>query len=164
MLHITDHHLAVARTLGREDAEAAASWAADGNASAEHIQRVLGMLADGDPEAYDYLPPRPDLSGEWADGRTPLSLLDELGIDHSEPLTGADLDELWHAYEDGVDEAFGTACEVELARWLGQDDGAICLYCDAAIRRAADGAWEDESGACGCGDAEHTPATSERRA
>jgi hypothetical protein len=32
-----------------------------------------------------------------------------------------------------------------------------CRYCTATITKAADGAWEDESGACGCGVGEHEP-------
>jgi hypothetical protein len=32
-----------------------------------------------------------------------------------------------------------------------------CGRCGATITRGADGAWEDEKGACGCGDDEHDP-------
>jgi hypothetical protein len=41
-----------------------------------------------------------------------------------------------------------------------QDDTypITCTYCDQPISQASDGAWEDESGACGCGDGEHSPA------
>lgn len=34
----------------------------------------------------------------------------------------------------------------------------VCDRCGAAIKLAEDGAWEDEKGACGCGDDEHSPA------
>lgn len=34
-----------------------------------------------------------------------------------------------------------------------------CRYCGAAITQASDGAWEDDRGACGCGDSEHEPET-----
>lgn len=34
----------------------------------------------------------------------------------------------------------------------------ICVFCDRAITKAEDGAWEDSSGACGCGDGEHRAA------
>jgi hypothetical protein len=33
----------------------------------------------------------------------------------------------------------------------------ICRHCGTAITLAADGAWDDESGACGCGSGEHEP-------
>lgn len=36
-------------------------------------------------------------------------------------------------------------------------DYAICHFCGDAIWMAADGAWEDSRGACGCGDDEHYP-------
>jgi hypothetical protein len=32
-----------------------------------------------------------------------------------------------------------------------------CRFCDSPITLAGDGAWEDESGACGCGRGEHEP-------
>lgn len=32
-----------------------------------------------------------------------------------------------------------------------------CRYCAAAITLDADGAWNDEAGACGCGIGEHEP-------
>lgn len=35
---------------------------------------------------------------------------------------------------------------------------AQCAKCTQAITQAADGAWVDVSGACGCGDDEHSPA------
>lgn len=34
----------------------------------------------------------------------------------------------------------------------------FCVYCSSRITRSPkDGAWEDSSGACGCGDGEHSP-------
>lgn len=39
----------------------------------------------------------------------------------------------------------------------------ICHYCGTAITLAADGAWEDERGACGCGSDEHEPAAQSMR-
>src|SRR5262245_12994488 len=70
--------IAEARELGAEHARNAAAWVADGNTDTEQIRKVLAMLDAGDPEADDYLPRRPDLSGEWADDPTPLSLYREL--------------------------------------------------------------------------------------
>lgn len=107
--------------LGQEDARASASWAADGNTSPEHIRRVLRMLADGDPQADDYLPARPDLSGEWADARTPRSLFEDItGFDaHAEATFNPDaygecVEALCEAYEQGVTDTFEPACEAAL--------------------------------------------------
>jgi hypothetical protein len=38
---------------------------------------MVAMLDDGDPQAYDFLPAMPDLSGEWADARADP---DEAGV------------------------------------------------------------------------------------
>lgn len=107
-----------ARNLGREHGTSAASWVADGNSEEASMRRLLTMLDDGDPEADDYLPPRPTLSGEWADGMTPRSLFEYVtGFDaHAEASFNADayngvVDALCEAYEAGVDETFTTECE-----------------------------------------------------
>lgn len=106
--------------LGREAAAAAASWAADGRTDNDWARHALAMLADGDPEVWDYLPERPNLSGEWATERTPASLAREvLGWDAS--LTPDEIDALAEAYEAGVDAEFEEACEAELLRFLGGD-------------------------------------------
>jgi hypothetical protein len=34
---------------------------------------------------------------------------------------------------------------------------SVCRNCGQNINLAADGAWEDPSGACGCGEDEHEP-------
>jgi len=36
-------------------------------------------------------------------------------------------------------------------------DDEACCHCGVAITRAEDGAWDDDHGACGCGDGEHEP-------
>ena len=72
---LEQHFIAEASKLGRDAGQAGGSWAADGNTKQQHITNVLRMLDDGDPEAYDYLPPTPNLSGEWADDPTPAKLL-----------------------------------------------------------------------------------------
>lgn len=100
---------------GKQAAEAAATWAADGNTSQEHIRCVLAGLEAGDPEAYDWLPARPDLSGVWADGCTPLSLAREIAPDELNPSI---IDVLADAFEEGVTEHFEPACERELRGWL----------------------------------------------
>lgn len=129
----TDHEREAYR-LGCEAAVAAASWVIDGNTSAEHITRVLAMLDDGDPMAYDYLPARPDLSGEWADAPTPASLYediigesyseadDDAGL-ASETLVGSVLDKIADAWEAGVSDTFKSECERILrAAWADPTD------------------------------------------
>ena len=66
-----------AYSVGVDRANMAASWTYDGNSDVEERARVLAMLRAGDPVAHDYLPRRPDLSGEFADALTPLSLVEE---------------------------------------------------------------------------------------
>lgn len=103
-----------ARELGRDAGRAAGTWAADGNSDVEERRRVLAMLEDGDPEAWDYLPNRPNLSGEFADDLTPAKLADELGF---EDATSEMIDALADAYEEGVSETFESACEEELRKF-----------------------------------------------
>jgi hypothetical protein len=121
----TTDYIQAARELGIEHARNVASWVADGNTDPEGIRRVLRMLEEGDPAADDYLPRRPDLSGEWADGLTPVSLFAEItgedyvdaGLAH-ETLMGGPLDAMCDAYEQGVADTFQSACEAELRRWV----------------------------------------------
>jgi hypothetical protein len=125
----TTDYIQAARELGIEHARNVASWVADGNTDPEGIRRVLRMLEEGDPAADDYLPRRPDLSGEWADGMTPTMLYQEItGESHAdaeaeagmayETLVGTLLDSLCDAYEEGVADTFQEACEAELRRWV----------------------------------------------
>jgi len=109
--------------LGQEAAQTAASWAVNGNTSAEHASRMLAMLDAGDPAADDYLPARPDLSGEWTDAPTPRSLFEDVtGLDaHAESTWQPDayqmvLEALCDAWERGVSETFEGACEAELRK------------------------------------------------
>lgn len=115
--YTTDHERE-AFELGAAAGLAAASWVADGNTSEEHIVRVLAMMDDGDPEAYDYLPATPNLSGEWADAPTPRSLFEEItGFDaHAEASWNHDaylavLEPICEAWEEGVSSTFETECE-----------------------------------------------------
>lgn len=118
--------------LGKEHGRNAGSWAADGNTTEEHIRSVLRMMADGDPQADDYLPAYPNLSGEWADNPTPRSLFTDItGLDaHAE--TTRDLlyayndcvDELAQAYEAGVSATFYDACESALRGFLPDGDAS----------------------------------------
>ena len=75
---------AEAAALGRQHAENAASWL--GPMEVNSARALLGRLADGDPAVWDYLPPAPNLSGEWADGLTPLALAQYVTEDESPDL------------------------------------------------------------------------------
>lgn len=119
-----------ARARGEDAAKAAASWVTDGNSDVAERARVLAMLRDGDPAADDYLPARPDLSGEYADELTPTRLFEEIigrppeldGLD-VESRDGGTLDQLADAFEEGVSETFTLACEAELIRFCEPDTG-----------------------------------------
>jgi hypothetical protein len=117
-----------ARKLGTEAAEAAASWTVDGNSDRQERARVLAMLRDGDPDAYDYLPREPNLSGEYADDLTPRSLFEDItGLDaHAEATWSVDaynavVDALCDAYDEGVSETFSLACERELIAFCEEE-------------------------------------------
>jgi hypothetical protein len=105
--------------LGKEHARNAASWVTDGNESDDSRLNKLSMIADGDPEVFDYLPREPNLSGEFADDPTPLSLARDItGQDDPDPdLT----DTLAQAYDDGVSNTFLFSCEKELRGSLGDE-------------------------------------------
>lgn len=109
-------YLEGARILGREHGKNAGSWAADGNTSHEHIRRMLAMIEDGDPQAYDYLP-CPSLSGEWADETTCRDLV---GLVTGSDESVADWleEEIAQAWEDGVAETFEDACVETLRAFL----------------------------------------------
>jgi hypothetical protein len=104
----TDHEREAYR-LGVEAAVAAASWVLDGNTPQDHIARMVAWLDDGDPRADEFLPAMPDLSGEWADGPTPLSLAMKIIED---PLpSAAAIGRCADAWEAGVSDTFGPECE-----------------------------------------------------
>lgn len=99
------------RELGAESGKAAGSWVADGNSDLKACRRMLQMLDDGDPEAYDSLPSAP-LSGEWADGLTCDGVLGEVFGD--EDFSDDWRDDLLSAFED----AWYAAMEDEAVRTL----------------------------------------------
>ena len=118
--------------MGVEAAKSAASWTLDGNTDPAHIARILDMLDAGDPCADDYLPARPDLSGEWADAPTPQSLYEEI-TGRELPMAGDEglsfetehgslMDALCDAYEQGVLDTFEPECERILRAALPEDD------------------------------------------
>jgi hypothetical protein len=98
--------------LGVEHAKNAASWVIDGNTTHDHIVTVLRRLVDGDPLVEDLLPARPNLSGEWDDDLTPLTLAsDILDRDSVELDWDEDIEPLCDAYEAGVADTFEVECE-----------------------------------------------------
>ena len=78
----------------------------------------------------------------------------------------------WTYYSDPEERKDGSWVAVIVPPWGlrqiiefadGDADSAVpreessCVFCDSPITLASDGAWEDSSGACGCGDGEHCP-------
>jgi hypothetical protein len=105
--------------LGAEHAANAASWIIDGNTPHECVVRVVALLDEGD-DLDDYLPRRPNLSGEYTDDLTPGELAAKItdldsGDPHFDELAGI----LADAYERGVDETFEAECEriLRAASW-----------------------------------------------
>jgi hypothetical protein len=103
-----------AAQAGIQAAKDSASWTVDGNQDVAERARVLAMMRDGDPQAFDYLPSSPDLSGEWADGPTPRSIAVEIAGAEPSPET---VDVIADAWESGVSDAFESACEAELIKF-----------------------------------------------
>jgi hypothetical protein len=106
-------YTAEAAAGGREAAQNAASWI--GPVEVNSARALLGMLSDGDPAVWDYLPAEPNLSGEWSDDATPITLAREITGD-DEPDANV-IDVLADAFESAVSEAFESACEREIERW-----------------------------------------------
>lgn len=108
-----------AREAGRTAGRAAGSDAADGNTDPDAIRETLRLLADGDPAVEQFLPSRPDLSGEWSGDPTPASLIEDY-LYHGEPEDAdlEDADALADAWEEGVSETFEAACEETLRGFL----------------------------------------------
>lgn len=103
-----------ARKLGAEDGLAAAGWMFDGNTTRETYAAVLRGIEDGDPEILDTLP-APDLSGEWADGRTPESLALDCGLEVNMSTSDADAETVTGLCEE-YEQAFNTAADAEIQR------------------------------------------------
>jgi hypothetical protein len=111
-----------ARELGENAGRDAASWVLDGRHDTEHYARMAQLMDDGDPRLDEYLPARPNLSGEWSDDLTPIRLYEEVtGEDHAaaqgraglgyETLVGSVVDALADAWEDAASESFDHECE-----------------------------------------------------
>lgn len=92
-----------ARELGQSEGKSAGSAVFDGNADMATYRTILKGHEDGDPEVMDMY--RSPLSGEYADDRTPKSLLDWLEVPESN-ASDEDYSELIDAYEEAHSEAF----------------------------------------------------------
>jgi hypothetical protein len=120
-MQVSDHieaWKAQARAQGETAGRNAASWVLDGNHDDSHYERLERMMDEGDPALYDYLPERPNLSGEWADAPVPATLFEEItGLDaHAEASWNYEvysevLEALCTAWEDAVAETFDHECE-----------------------------------------------------
>lgn len=109
------HWLTEARNLGAQAARNAATWVVDGNTERETIQSMLTSLLNCDLD----LPNRPNLSGEFADSPTPITLWEEVtGSPNVAPEQYETLEAIIYAWEEGVNETFETAVEEELRIWL----------------------------------------------
>lgn len=114
-----DRACIAARELGRKAARNAASWLSfEHESQARELQQ---LLADGDPRADEYLPAYPNLSGEWADDPTPVTLAHE--------VLGDDYDDVWDvdnevdtwiadAWDEGVSETWNDAIEARIKMYL----------------------------------------------
>lgn len=101
---------------GKQEALKAASWVIDGNTSQEHIHRMVVWFDNDDPRRDDYLPQRPNLSGEWANDLTPNQLFEETaGREFNFGIGAMDddalLDDMCEAFEEGVADHFEPECE-----------------------------------------------------
>lgn len=103
--------LDAARALGEDAGRNAASWCVDGNSDRAERARVLAMMREGDPQAFDFLPPMPNLSGEWADDPTPGSLVEDVTGLSRWNVDDATTDEIVFAWDAGANIAFGAECE-----------------------------------------------------
>lgn len=90
---------AEAKKAGKRAGHAAATWFTPDD-------RTLEMFDDGDPELDDYLPRRPDLSGEHAGE----SINEILAVEADDDPD--DVDEIANVWQEAADEAF----DAEIAR------------------------------------------------
>jgi hypothetical protein len=115
-------HVRQARYLGADAALAAASWVEMTEADARSI------LEDVDPEVLDRYP-EPNLSGEWADDPTPVSLAHEVGANDGDIAfwSGNLLDPISEAWEEGRDAVWSDALQAHALRTLGRIDDALTV-------------------------------------
>ena len=106
---------------GEDAAKVAASWVIDGNTPQDHIRRMVKWFDDGDPQYSDYLPQRPNLSGEWESDLTPTKLYYEIignSISDDVTMVGDAALEVMHIISDTFDEGVSDHFEPECERIL----------------------------------------------
>jgi hypothetical protein len=114
--HAFEIAIAFARDEGASDGKAAASWYFDGNTDTATYANVLRGIEDGDPAVTDTFP-APDLSGQWADGRTgPFLVKDAADAAHAATGHYPHTDEWFADICDAYETAFSEAVETEIAR------------------------------------------------
>lgn len=114
--------------IGRRHGRNAADWAIQdlwgGRATRgekENAQRILKGIEEGDPEVMDAFK-LPDLSGEWADGMTPQSLYEAIGVSEEE----ADGDDSYsEQYEQGVSDGFWGRLESSAKSFLESNENPL---------------------------------------
>jgi len=98
--------LMIARTIGAQKGESAATWYEFG--SAEHAQKVIDGIDNGDPVIMDTMPYAP--TGEWSGDYNTDALMSDLGLTRDDET---DDGELWSAFADEFDST--AQSEVERA-------------------------------------------------
>jgi hypothetical protein len=122
-MRLSKRGLADAVELGATHGRNAGSWVIDGNTSSEEARRLLAGIEDGDPEVTELQPSA--LSGEWADGLTPRTLLEELGINWTEREDPDHVaGDLCDVYELAYGEAFWAEVERSARAILGQEQSS----------------------------------------
>ena len=106
-----------AKRDGREAGINAASWVFDGNTPRASYARVLKGLDEGDPAVLDSIN-APNLSGEWADSPTPVSLASDYGLDDKRDPDGLICEEACEAWENAASDSFWSEIEKECRRQL----------------------------------------------
>lgn len=123
---------------GYEAGAAAGSWVVDGNTSAAAAAALLVGLEDGDPAVLDSLPGSP-LSGEWADGPTPSSVLADVGLSYSSSAEPEVLDDLLRSFEAAFDAGVRDEVTCSAAAVFGLEPSRGGAVSDGErIRRSAE--------------------------
>jgi hypothetical protein len=99
-----DDILTRAGNIGSEHGGNAATWVEFTDTDA--TRKFVGMLDEGDPEAYDMTPSAP--SGEWADDYSPRDLYAELEISEDDETDDM---AVWDAYADAFNTTAAEAVE-----------------------------------------------------
>lgn len=145
MSNRTIRHLErVAEEYGQGDADGALLWWELEKLEPADAAGMLLGLWDGDPAVYDSLP-APDLSGQWADGRTVRDILEAADPD-PDAMTGEDM-ALTAA--ETYETAFSQKVESQAARTLRalldleREAGAVCEDCLSEIANGDEREGED---------------------